>query len=229
MSASDDHRGASTEWLQFDWDRGARTGVGEAVLASGKSAAQLEVIVGQADERGHPLLLTRLEAAAAEALAPMARQPFDYDAVSRTAFLGQHPERPGSAGAAAVVAAGSSDLPVASEARRTLEFWGVRDVPLVGDVGVAGLWRLLERVDELRERRVLIAVAGMEGALFSVLAGLVGGLVIAVPSSVGYGVSAAGEVALKSALASCAPGVVTVNIDNGYGAACAALKLMRAS
>lgn len=216
----------TAEWLRFDWDRGSRTGVGEAVLATGKSLEQLKVITQQADERDQPLLYTRLGATQAAWLSELAEQPFDYDPTSRTAFLGRAPEVAGIAGFAAVVAAGSADLPVASEARRTLEFWGVPDVPLIGDVGVAGLWRLLERIDELRKPQVLIAVAGMEGALFSVLAGLVSGLVIAVPSSVGYGVSATGDVALRSALASCAPGVVVVNIDNGYGAACAALKLL---
>ena len=98
----------------------------------------------------------------------------------------------------------------------------------INDVGVAGIHRLLGRTDALRSARVLVVVAGMEGALFSVLAGLVPGLVVAVPTSVGYGVSAKGNAALHSALASCAPGVVAVNIDNGFGAAVAALKIIRA-
>ncbi|MPT24476.1 MAG: nickel pincer cofactor biosynthesis protein LarB, partial [Starkeya sp.] len=125
----------------------------------------------------------------------------------------------------AVVAAGTSDLPVAREVVRTLAFNG-QGARLVADVGVAGLWRLMERIEEIRACRVVIAVAGMEGALFSVLGGLVAAPVIAVPTSVGYGVAEGGRAALTSALASCAPGVVAVNIDNGFGAACAALKML---
>jgi NCAIR mutase (PurE)-related protein len=94
------------------------------------------------------------------------------------------------------------------------------------DIGVAGLWRLLDQIDHIRAHSIVIAVAGMEGALFSVVAGLVEGLVIAVPTSVGYGVGEKGAAALTSALASCAPGIVTVNIDNGFGAAAAALKIL---
>jgi NCAIR mutase (PurE)-related protein len=116
-------------------------------------------------------------------------------------------------------------MPVALEARRSLVASGV-SAPVYADVGVAGLWRLLDVADELRSFSVLIAVAGMEGALFSVLAGLVPSLVIAVPSSIGYGVSHNGEAALSSALATCAPGVVTVNVDNGFGAAAACLKIV---
>lgn len=106
-----------------------------------------------------------------------------------------------------------------------MQFFGA-ETPVFADVGVAGLWRLQSIADELRSYRVLIAVAGMEGALFSVLAGLVPSLVIAVPSPVGYGVSQGGQAALSSALASCTPGIVTVNIGNGFGAAAAAWKII---
>ena len=99
----------------------------------------------------------------------------------------------------------------------------------IEDVGVAGLWRLLERIEELRRHPVVIAVAGMEGALFSVVGGLVGSVVVAVPTAVGYGVAAGGELALRAALASCAPGLMVVNVDNGYSAACAALRILRAA
>ena len=121
--------------------------------------------------------------------------------------------------------AGTSDLPVAREAIRTLAFY---DVPAreIADVGVAGLWRILAQEETLRRHPVVIVVAGMEGALFSVVAGMVGGLVVAVPTSTGYGVARGGRTALHSALASCAPGLVTVNIDNGYGAACAAIRAL---
>jgi len=125
-----------------------------------------------------------------------------------------------------IVCAGTSDMGVAIEAQRALAFHGV-SATLIGDVGVAGLWRLFDRLDEITSWRAAIVVAGMEGALFSVVAGQVPGLVIAVPTSIGYGVAAGGMAALHSALASCAPGVVVVNIDNGFGAACAALKMLR--
>ena len=126
----------------------------------------------------------------------------------------------------AVVTAGTSDVPVAREAVRTLEFNGVA-CKEVYDVGVAGLWRLMDRVEELARYPVLIAAAGMDAALPSVLGGLVPGLIIAVPTSVGYGVAAGGLTALNTLLASCAPGITVVNIDNGYGAACAALRSLR--
>lgn len=129
------------------------------------------------------------------------------------------------AGEVALVCAGTTDLPVVEEARRSLAFFGI-EAPVYADVGVAGLWRLLSVAEELARYRVLIAVAGMEGALFSALAGLVPGLVIAVPSPVGYGVSRDGAAALTSALASCAPGIVTVNVGNGFGAAAAARKAL---
>jgi hypothetical protein len=150
----------------------------------------------------------------------------DYDPHSRTAILGKVPA-PSGEPPVAVVTAGTSDLPVAREAIRTLAFYGV-GAREIADVGVAGLWRILRYEEELRRYPVVIVVAGMEGALFSVVAGLVGGVVIAVPTSTGYGVARAGETALHAALASCAPGLVTVNIDNGYGAASAALRVLAA-
>jgi pyridinium-3,5-biscarboxylic acid mononucleotide synthase len=126
------------------------------------------------------------------------------------------------------VTAGTSDIPVAQEAARTLRFHG-HEAANIPDVGVAGLWRLLARLEELRAMPVVIVAAGMDAALPSVVAGLVAGAVIAVPTSVGYGVAAGGRAALHAVLASCAPGLTVVNIDNGYGAACAALRILRAS
>lgn len=148
----------------------------------------------------------------------------DYDAKSRTGILGERssPLRRG----AGIVAAGTSDIGLAREAARTLEFHGYA-APVIADVGVAGLWRLLDRIEEIREYRVLIAVAGMEGALFSVLTGLVAAPVIALPSPCGYGVGKDGAAALSSALASCAAGLTVVNTGNGFGAACAAIRMLR--
>jgi NCAIR mutase (PurE)-related protein len=211
--------------FEMDWERERRTGVPEAVLCASKSAAQIQAILIAAASAGRRLLFTRLEPAAFETLAPECRTLLDYDPISRTAWCGGLPPVGDVRDGVGIIAAGTSDLPVASEAARTLEFLGF-SAPIIADVGVAGLWRLMRRLEEIRGFRVVIAVAGMEGALFSVLAGLVDAPVIAVPASVGYGVAAGGTAALHSALASCAPGLVTVNIDNGFGAAAAAVKMM---
>ncbi len=210
----------STEFV-LDEIRTARLGFGEAVFCAGKSAPQIAAIV---DHATVPMLLTRLDAAKFAALPERQQAALDYDTVSCTAFSGAPLPTSGPA-QVAIVTAGTSDVPVAREAMRTLAFQG-HDARLVADVGVAGLWRLLRRLDDLRSARVVIVAAGMDAALPSVLGGLVGGVIIAVPTSVGYGVAAGGQTALNSILASCAPGIVTVNIDNGYGAGIAALRVL---
>lgn len=212
--------------LVFDAGRRARIGIAEAVLCACKSPAQVDAIVAELAGLDQPQLLTRLDEAIYGRLEPATRSRLDYDPLSRTAVLGRLPEPRGPA-RVAVVTGGTGDLPVAREAVRTLALHGEAAEPHM-DIGVAGLWRLLERQDRLATFPVIIVVAGMEGALFSVLAGLVGGALIAVPSSTGYGVTAGGTTALHAALGSCAPGIVTVNIDNGFGAACAALRILRA-
>jgi NCAIR mutase (PurE)-related protein len=208
--------------FELDWERTRRTGISEAILCHGKSPTQIDAILAAAGQRA--LLLTRLDDCKFALLHEESRGRLDYDPLSRTAFHGFHGGSrltgPG------IVCAGTSDLPVAREAARTLEFYGY-DSPIIADVGVAGLWRLMRRLEEIRRFRVVIVVAGMEGALFSVVAGLVGASVIAVPVSVGYGVAADGRTALDSALASCAAGLVSVNIDNGFGAACAAVRILQ--
>jgi NCAIR mutase (PurE)-related protein len=210
--------------FQIDWDRKRRTGVPEAALCLGKTPDQIGGIVVATGLEGRRLLLTRLSPATHAALAPDVKDALDYDPLSATAILGG--EIPVVASGIGIVAAGTSDLPVAREAARTLAFAG-HCADIIADVGVAGLWRLTTRLEQLRSFRVLIAVAGMEGSLFSVLAGLVEAPVIAVPTSIGYGVAEGGKAALLSALASCAPGLVVVNIDNGFGAAAAAIKMLR--
>jgi NCAIR mutase (PurE)-related protein len=156
-------------------------------------------------------------------LAPRADNALDYDPASGTATL--HGRMPHRAGTVTVLTAGTSDLHVADEARRTCEFLGIT-ARCIADVGVAGLWRLTERLDEITASDVVIVVAGMDGALASVVGGLVGQPVIAVPTSTGYGVSRGGETALHAMLASCAQGVTVTNIDNGFGAACAASRIL---
>lgn len=211
-----------SEEVVFDFARDGRLGFGEAVLCAGKSTAQLERILGLAEEKEKALLLTRLAPDAHRSLPAHYSSQLDYDPVSRTAFFNLSSASAVPAGIG-VVCAGTSDIPVAREAERTLQFHGL-DPESYYDLGVAGLWRLGERLPALRKCQVVIVVAGMDGALPSVIGGLLGALVIAVPVSTGYGAAENGRTALHAALASCAPGLVTVNIDNGYGAAIAALR-----
>ena len=209
---------------QHDHDRLQRIGMPEAVLCGTKTTEQVVAIVDElVSATTEPRLFTRLTDEQLAALAPGVVARLDDDRVSRTAILnGMLPERPGRV---VVVAAGTSDAAVATEAARTLAFSGVQCRTIV-DVGVAGLWRLEARLDEIRQADIVIAVAGMDAALVSVLGGLVSAPVIAVPTSVGYGVATGGTAALHSSLASCAQGVAVVNIDNGFGAACAAVRML---
>jgi NCAIR mutase (PurE)-related protein len=209
-----------------DRDRGPRIGIEEAVLCEHKSADQLAHILDRAAAEGRSLLLTRLSESQVEALGGGQRVAIDYDALSGTAFFGAVAP-PAAPARVAIVTAGSSDARVGREAARTLAYAGEAS-ELVFDVGVAGLWRLLEELERLERMAVVITVAGMDAALVSVIAGLVPGVVVAVPTATGYGVAGGGETALRAALASCSPGVVAVNIDNGYGAACAALRILNA-
>jgi NCAIR mutase (PurE)-related protein len=209
---------------RYDFDRRDRIGMPEAILCEGKETAHLARLVAELAVRtDHPVLLTRLSSRQYDAIATETAASLHYEPHSRTAFLnGTLPAR---AGNVAVVTAGTSDLPAALEAQRTLTFMGV-STTLVADVGVAGLWRLTDRIEEIRRHDVIICVAGMDAALLSVMGGLVAQPVIGVPTSVGYGVAAGGQAALHSMLASCAQGVLVTNIDNGFGAACAAARLL---
>ncbi|MCY4003606.1 MAG: nickel pincer cofactor biosynthesis protein LarB [Rhodospirillales bacterium] len=206
----------------LDAGRRARIGLDEAILCETKTPAQLSHILDEATAANRSMFLTRLSERQVQALREEHAAALDYHALSQTAILGDVPPPEGPA-RIAIVAAGSSDAAVAHEAVRTLAYAGVPS-ELVCDVGVAGLWRLLDQVDRLAEMDVIIAVAGMDAAMVSVIGGLVPGLVIAVPVSTGYGAARNGETALYSSLTSCSPGVAVVNIDNGFGAACAALR-----
>jgi pyridinium-3,5-biscarboxylic acid mononucleotide synthase len=208
----------------LDATRERRIGFGEAVLAGTKTVEQLVEVLDQADVAGLAMLLTRLEREQVDGLPVRLRNRLDYEPTSRTAFFGAPRQIRGPA-QVGVVTAGTSDAGVAREAVRTLSFHGLAAVEIC-DVGVAGLWRLLQRIDEIATLPVVIAVAGMDAALPTVLAGLVPSLVVAVPTSVGYGIAEGGKTALCSLLASCGPGLVTVNIDNGYGAASAAMRAL---
>lgn len=212
--------------FKLDFARRRRIGMDEAIYCASKSPGQLAAILDAAEARGAGLLLTRLDPSMVAGLPDVRRQCIDYDPVSRTGVFGPAGV-PHGAPRVAIVTAGSSDIPVAREAARTLRYHG-HDSRLFADVGVAGLWRLMACIEEIAAHKVVIVAAGLDAALPSVVAGQVPGAVIAVPTSVGYGVAAGGQAALNAVLASCAPGLTVVNIDNGYGAACAALRVLRA-
>ncbi len=210
----------------MDLHRKDRIGLDEAVLCESKSVAQINQILENAVLENRPLLLTRLDSEQFEQLDHQIRQHVNFDTVSRTGIAGGALVEKQSDNCVAIVAAGTSDIRVAKEAGRTLDYHGV-SYEQYNDVGVAGLWRVMAIEQKLREQSVVIVVAGMDAALPTVVAGLVPALVVAVPTSVGYGVAKGGHAALNTVLSSCAPGVVTVNIDNGYGAACAAIRALK--
>jgi len=210
--------------FQYDYPRKQRTGIPEAILCESKSdAALLHLAEELACDKGHPVLFTRLTERQYNLLEPGYADQLDYDAESQTAFLnGKHPP---CSGLVSLVAAGTSDLRVVLEAQRTLEFLGISSNSFV-DVGVAGLNRLLDRLDEISAADVIIVIAGNDAALASVASSLVNKPVIGVPTSVGYGVATGGQTALNAMLASCAQGLTVTNIDNGFGAACAAARII---
>lgn len=202
-------------YAKVDHHRAIRQGIPEVIFGSGKTAEQILGIASAMRRRGNEnILITRLSDEKARILAE--QLPLTYDPVSRIAIIGQKGEVTAS-GTIVVATGGTSDLPVAEEAALTAETLGNR-VERLYDVGVAGLHRMLAHLDAIMEARVIVAVAGMEGALASVLGGLVDCPVIAVPTSIGYGANFGGLSALLSMLNSCASGVSVVNIDNGFGA-----------
>ena len=206
-------------FAKIDHHRSVRQGFPEVILGLGKTPDQIASVAEQIVGRGHPLLVTRADQgawAAVKARVPAA----EYHELARCISLRRDPAPTGK-GTIALASAGTSDLPVAEEAGVTAELMG-NTVDRVYDVGVAGIHRLLKHRERLESARVIIVVAGMEGALPSVIAGMVSVPVIAVPTSVGYGASFGGVAALLGMLNSCANGVSVVNIDNGYGAGCIA-------
>lgn len=202
-------------YAKVDFHRSLRQGAAEVIYGAGKTPAQILGIAETMRKNGvDPILITRISAEAAQLIGQSL--PLDYRPEARLGIVGSIPT-PDTAGTIVVAAAGTSDYAVAEEAAVTAEVHCSRVIRLY-DVGVAGLHRLLAHLDELMQARVVIAVAGMEGALASVVGGLVSCPVIAVPTSVGYGASFGGVSALLSMLNSCASGVSVVNIDNGFGA-----------
>ncbi|MGK2943499.1 MAG: nickel pincer cofactor biosynthesis protein LarB [Desulfuromonadales bacterium] len=209
----------------IDHHRTLRQGVPEVVLGESKSTGQIVTIVQHMAAHGDNVLVTRVSGEKAEVLSNKYPEG-GYDPTARTFSLQQKPFEDLGRGKVLIICAGTSDLPVAREAAITARMFNNRVEELV-DVGVAGIHRLLAHADALREATVIIVVAGMEGALPSVVGGLVDVPVIAVPTSVGYGASFQGIAALLGMLNSCAGGITVVNIDNGFGAAFAATRINR--
>jgi NCAIR mutase (PurE)-related protein len=213
-------------FAKVDHHRAIRTGMPEVIFGSGKTVEQITEIARSLKERGQDVLITRLATEAADSLRAVIPD-LEYHSLGRIAVWRRTPPERTGRGTILVVAAGTADLPVAEEAAVTADALG-NVVERLYDVGVAGIHRLLAYLERLRTASVIIVVAGMEGALPSVVAGLVDRPVIAVPTSVGYGASFGGLAALLAMLNSCAAGVMVVNIDNGFGAAVAASRMNRA-
>lgn len=216
---------ADLGFARLDHHRALRTGVPEVVFAQGKQIEHLVAIVRELVGTGQNVLCTRVSAEQAQAV-QAAVPTASYHALSRLLFVRQQDIAPRGLGRIVVACAGTADLPVAEEAALTAEYLGCQ-VERIYDIGVAGLHRTLAAAPALRAAHVVIVVAGMEGALASVVGGLCGRPVIAVPTSVGYGASFQGLSALLTMLSSCAAGVTVVNIDNGFGAGYAAALINR--
>src|SRR4030067_1133907 len=203
-------------FTRIDHHRSLRKGFPEVIWGQGKTSRQILSIMKQLKRKGQNILITRLEEKKVKAVQKVFRKSRYYPTSQVLTYL-THPIKPEGKGTILVITAGTTDIPVAEEAAVTAQFMGNRAETLY-DVGVAGIHRLLSERQRLEAARVLIVVAGMEGALPSVVGGLVDRPVIAVPTSVGYGTSFGGITALLAMLNSCASGVAVVNIDNGFGA-----------
>ena len=206
-------------FAKIDQSRLERTGIPEVIFAAGKSPEQVKKIALQMVAKNQDILATRLSPEMYEPIKKSIPGSIYFPLSKTMVYQAKKPEK--KSGLICVITAGTSDIPVAEEAIVTAEFLG-NNVSHIYDVGVAGIHRLFHRLELIREARVIIVVAGMEGALASVVAGLVDKPVIGVPTSVGYGANFGGVTALLSMLNSCASGISVVNIDNGFGAACQA-------
>ena len=207
-------------FFEFDYHRSERTGINEVIFALDKSTNEINHILKTINNNS--LLITKLDKNKYESLE--LKHLIDYDQTSLTGFF-NFKKKELIQNRISIVAAGTSDLNIATEAKRTLEFFGY-EADEIYDVGVAGLWRIMKKLDLIKKTKLSIVVAGMDGALPTVLTGLISNPVIAVPTSTGYGVADKGNTALKSMLTSCSPGMSVVNIDNGFGAACAAIRIL---
>ena len=211
--------------IRFDFDRQNRLGLIEAIWGEHKSIEQLKKIAQEVLQKGEFVFITRINESKARCLQDIyanARFIKDADCL----VIGENANKIESEKTVAIVSGGSSDLKVTLEVKTALEIYGINCETFI-DVGVAGVHRLFSQLDKINEHNLIIVCAGMEGALATVIGGLLSQPIIGVPVSVGYGVSKDGMVALNSMLASCSPGIMVMNIDNGYGAAMAALRIIK--
>ena len=210
--------------IRFDFQRRKRLGLIEAIWGQDKSIDQLERLSENILSKNEVVFITRINSEKALALLDLHDDARFYEQ-AKCLIIGENQNKLNTNKKVAIISGGSSDLPVTLEAKLALEIYGVNCQTFI-DVGVAGLHRLIGQLEEIKKYDVLIVCAGMEGALATVVGGLLAQPIIAVPVSVGYGVSKNGETALNSMLASCSPGIAVMNIDNGYGAAMAALRII---
>ena len=211
--------------IRFDFDRQNRLGLIEAIWGEHKSIEQLKKIAQEVLKKGEFVFITRINESKARCLQDIyANAIFIKDA--DCLVIGENSNKIESEKTVAIVSGGSSDLKVTLEVKTALEIYGITCETFI-DVGVAGVHRLFSQLDKINEHDLIIVCAGMEGALATVIGGLLPQPIIAVPVSIGYGVSRDGMAALNSMLASCSPGITVMNIDNGYGAAMAALRIIK--
>ena len=211
--------------IKFDFQRRDRLGLIEAIWGQDKSIDQLERLCGNVLSKNEIVFITRINSEKANYLLDLYGDARFYEEAN-CLIIGKNLNKINTNKKVAIISGGSSDLAVTLEAQLALEIYGVNCQPFI-DVGVAGLHRLLSQLEEINKYDVLIVCAGMEGALATVVGGLLAQPIIAVPISVGYGISKDGITALNSMLSSCSPGIAVMNIDNGYGAAMAALRIIK--
>ena len=211
--------------IRFDFQRRERIGLVEAIWGADKSIDQLKRVSEEVLEKKEVVFITRIDKDKAKYLLDLYKDAIFYEEAN-CLIIGEKINKYSTNKKVAIISGGSSDLAVTLEAKLSLEIYGVSCQSFI-DVGVAGLHRLFSEIEEINKYDVLIVCAGMEGALATVIGGLFPQPIIAVPVSVGYGVSKKGETALNSMLSSCAPGISVMNIDNGYGAAMAALRIIK--
>jgi len=213
--------------IRFDFERVERIGFIEAIWGANKSIDQLKRVSLEVLSKKEVVFITRISKYKAKYLLDIHKNARFYEE-AKCLIIGENLNKISTNKKVAIISGGSSDLAVTLEAKLTLDIYGIECQSFI-DVGVAGLHRLFSQIEEIKKYDVLIVCAGMEGALATVIGGLLPQPIIAVPVSVGYGVSKNGETALKSMLSSCSPGISVMNIDNGYGAAIAALRIIRSS
>ena len=205
------------EFAKVDHHRGLRSGMPEVIYCQGKSVVQIKKIIQSMNKAGNSILATKLDKDSYRRLKPSLPKIAEYNEGAQTLVINKNKSKRKS-GLITIISAGTSDIPIAEEASVTAQLLGSKTETLF-DVGVAGIHRLFDNLKQIRKARVIIVVAGMEGALASVVGGLIDKPLIAVPTSIGYGTSFGGVSALLTMLNSCSPGIAVVNIDNGFGAA----------